>query len=1020
MGAVGERKQVTVLFGDVVGSMRLAAALDPERLREIMYELFNKSAAIVQRYRGTVDKFTGDGLMALFGAPVALEDHAMRACITALEIQAAAEKLAAEVRRRDNVELKVRVGLNSGEVVAGEIGRGPGRYTAVGHSVGMAQRMEAAAPPGTVLCSESTARLVEGRAQLGPTNSVAVKGETRLIPARRLLSVPVQETVVGRDAGPMLGRDAELQEIMRVFDSGDASVIGVVGEPGIGKSRLIREFAARVRRKEADVVVARCDAHTADVPLWALSRMLRAMFGVSRLDDPAARAQVLERLPITAHSDGARVLFDLLGITEPGSAPVELSLDARHRRLVDAMIKATEFRSRRAVFILEDAHWIDAASEATLSEFAASLSALQSTLVTTYRPEYRGPLRDQPDTTITLSPLTDDTAVAMAEGLIGHDPTVGGIADLIARSAAGNPFFVEEMVRDLADRGVLAGSRGCYRRQGDVDPSTVPATVHTVVAARIDRLPPQAKWILNAAAVIGSSFDVDRVQTLLPNTDRDDLADLVSMELIDQIEFLPRARYCFRHPLIRKVAYESQLTATRAGAHRRLASALQTLHPPAVDDNAALIATHLEAAGDLKPAYDWHMRAANWLKTRDMVAARTSWERARRIADRLPSEQPGSMALRAAPRTMLVWTDWLVGADPDADTCYDELRALTEQSGDTLSLAIGMAGRVTAWCENYSRPVAAAALAAELAGMIDDVRADPMSKADLLFAVTWAQFVVCDFEAVLRNADRIRLIAGSAVTGSIARANAVCGVSRILRGDVRSGRRELAIAIEQARQLDPVTHAAVMTLKCGLAAIGLEIPEDTTLQDAREALNRAEEFGDRFALACALWACGTLLLRMERHSVATAVDYLERARSIITKHRTVTIALAPIEADLAIAAARAGDRDVAIDSVRAALIRQYENFDFMFLGVTTTALVQLLVDRSGADDIAEATAWAQRLEGQASQLTLPTFELSAAFCRIVITRSGGDAALSTAQYLDIAQRLDARGKFLVLHPVATT
>jgi adenylate cyclase len=169
MGAVGERKQVTVLFGDVVGSMRLAAALDPERLREIMYELFNKSAAIVQRYRGTVDKFTGDGLMALFGAPVALEDHAMRACITALEIQAAAEKLAAEVRRRDNVELKVRVGLNSGEVVAGEIGRGPGRYTAVGHSVGMAQRMEAAAPPGTVLCSESTARLVEGRAQLGPT-----------------------------------------------------------------------------------------------------------------------------------------------------------------------------------------------------------------------------------------------------------------------------------------------------------------------------------------------------------------------------------------------------------------------------------------------------------------------------------------------------------------------------------------------------------------------------------------------------------------------------------------------------------------------------------------------------------------------------------------------------------------------------------------------------------------------------------------------------------------------------------
>ena len=228
-------------------------------------------------------------------------------------------------------------------------------------------------------------------------------------------------------------------------------------------------------------------------------------------------------------------------------------------------------RSKRTVFILEDVHWIDAASEATVAEFAATLPALGSTLVTTYRPEYRGPLRGTPDTTITLDALTDGATMAIAVGLIGTDPTVSGIAERVAGSAAGNVFFVEEMVRDLVDRGVLVGSRGGYRRQGDIDQITVPPTVHSVVAARIDRLAPQAKSVLNAAAVIGSNFDLDVMRALLPDAQRADLADLVSVELIDQIEFVPRDRYCFRHALVRKVAYETQLTATRTRAHRRLA-----------------------------------------------------------------------------------------------------------------------------------------------------------------------------------------------------------------------------------------------------------------------------------------------------------------------------------------------------------------------------------------------------------------------------------------------------------------
>ena len=1016
--AAGEHKQVTVLFGDVVGSMELAAVLDAERLQEIMHELFNRSAAIVQRYQGTVDKFTGDGLMALFGAPVALEDHALRACIAALEMQEATAELATEVRRRDNVELKMRVGLNSGEVITGEIGRGPASYTAVGHPVGMAQRMEAAAAPGFVLCAESTARLVEGGVRLGPAEQVDVKGQREPVVAHRVLSIVAEQAVIGRDEGPMLGRGEELDKLLEAFASGDASLIGVVGEPGIGKSRLIREVDTRVTQTDADAVIARCDAHTTHVPLWALSRMLRAMFGVGRLDDAAARVQVIERLPasITMDADTASILFELLGIAEPNSAPVELSLDARRRRLIDAMTAATQHRPQPTLFILEDVHWIDPASEATLAEFAANLSTTRSTLLASYRPEYRGPLRQQRDLSITLGPLADEATVDIANRLLGSDTTVDGIADQVAGAAAGNPFFVEEMVRELVDRGVLVGSRGSYRRQGEISQISVPATVQTVLAARIDRLPPQAKSVLNAAAVIGSTFDLDVVQAVLPNTDRADLADLVSLELVDQIEFVPRSRFCFRHPLVRKVAYETQLTATRAITHRSLARAIQAVDPSAVEDNAALIATHLESAGDLEAAHTWHMRAAERLKTVDMVAARSSWQRARRVADQLPEEKPGVLALMSAPRAMLAWTDWLVGADPDADTCHSELRELTAKSGDVLSLATSIAGRMTALCTNYGKPAEAVASAADLADMIDHIDADAMLKVDLLFTVMWAQFLVCDYDALFQTAERIRTIAGSEVNSSVARATAVCGTSRIVTGDAENGQHELEIGIEQARQTDAVTFAAVMTLKCCLTAVGLEPPTASALDDAREALRRAEAYGDNFATACALWACGTVLLRLDRSSEKTAVEYLKSARDIITKHRTVVVALAPIEADLALVAARAGDVDGAIDTMRTVIGRQMENFDVTFMGVTFPALIQLLVERGHDDDLAEADMMVAGLEAQAAQLKLPAMQLCAAFCRTVIARTDEDRQTAERGYAEIAESMSARGDLMRLHP----
>jgi class 3 adenylate cyclase len=289
-----EYKQVTVLFADVVRSMAIAAALDMERLREVMTEVVERSAAVVRRYGGTVE-YTGDGVMAIFGAPIALEDHAFRACLAALAIQQEANRLAAEVQRRDGVDLRVRVGLNSGRVIAGEIGSGS-RYAATGEHVGMAQRMESMAPPGGVMLSESTARLVEHlTVLLAEPEWVRIKGADAPVRARRLMGIGPRDGLVGGTESRLVGRHWEMATLEAMVDraiGGRGGVIGVVGPPGIGKSRVAREAAALAAGRGVEVFWAFCESHARDVPFHVVTRLLRAGMGVADLDDDAARARM--------------------------------------------------------------------------------------------------------------------------------------------------------------------------------------------------------------------------------------------------------------------------------------------------------------------------------------------------------------------------------------------------------------------------------------------------------------------------------------------------------------------------------------------------------------------------------------------------------------------------------------------------------------------------------------------------------------------------------------------------------
>ncbi|SBS72559.1 Adenylate/guanylate cyclase [uncultured Mycobacterium sp.] len=1004
----GEYKQVTVLFADVVGSMRLAASLRPEQLQAVMHELFNRTAAVIQRFQGTVAMFTGDGLMALFGAPLALEDHALRACISALEIQSVTKQFAAELLRNNGIDLKLRIGLNSGEVVAGEVGSGRGTYTAIGHPVGMAQRMESAAPPDGVLCSESTARLVEGSATLGPLTNVRIKGSDEPVPATQLLDVRLDRMVLGRGESQLVGRDAEFGDLTSMFDTGQGGTVRVVGAPGLGKTLLAHQFAEYAAARNTRIVVARCEAHTTGVAFRALARTLRALFDVDGLAPPEARARVASQCDaLSPESTDTPMLFDAMGIAE-GDAPPQFSVDGRRHRLVEMMTGVVRAQGRRTVFVLEDAHWIDGPSDDVIAAFATAVAETGSMFVTTYRPEFRGALHRSSTHTIELGTLSNAAAEQAVAQILGTDPSTVQLGQQVAQAAAGNPFFAEEIVRDLAGRGVLKGNRGGYRVSGTVDHIFVPATVQAVLAARIDRLRPETKSILNAAAVIGSRFDVDTLQTVQPQTTPNAMAELVAAQLIDQTEFVPAQRFCFHHPLVRTVAYDSQLHATRARTHNAVAEAIQR-RPSFSDESAAMVAAHLEAAGQLSDAYLWRMRAAAWLRPRDLAAARSQWDSARRIADGLPDSDSETLHKRISPRTMLVSTTLYVRDEFATDDTYRELRELAMRSRDTTSLAVGMAGRIFSMSVNDSRASDAKPLASELYALATGIRCDAATKALMLNSVGFTEFANGEFRSARAVAEEILRLAPECPVTEIAPAQALLGLVQTCLGDVTPGLRNLRVALERVRSLHPVIVASVQLYSALVGALGLVDPGEL-LSGAHEAWQRAESFGDICGTVMAGWTYGTILLRTSDSRDEEALGLLRRVRATIDEHRLGACSLATISTDLALNAARNGHLDDAISELHASFERFLSGFP-TFAAFPGEALVELLVGRASPGDLAEANQVLARW--RECGFDIPGLRLWSLRAQALIARAHGDATAyhrRAGDYLALCEQLGAIGR----------
>jgi class 3 adenylate cyclase/tetratricopeptide (TPR) repeat protein len=695
----GERKRVTVLFADVKGSMQLAEQMDAEEWSQIMRRFFALLSAGVERFEGFVDKFTGDGIMALFGAPIAHEDHARRACLAALHLRDELREYANELRLSRGLDFSVRMGINSGEVVVGEIGDDLRmEYTAQGHTVGLAQRMEQLAAAQSIYVSESTAGAAAGYVALRDLGAATIKGVSEPLQVFELVGMGSAHTRfdVSRARGLVrfVGRDGEMEVLEAALvrsRGGDGQVVSVVAEAGTGKSRLCFEFAQRCRARGLRVLEGRCVAHGRNLPLLPVLEIIRGYYGIADDDDDrTAREKVAGRMLLLEESYRAvlPLLFEFLGIPDPQHPAPSLPPEARQRQLFGAlrrlMRSGPQPGQNVGIIVFEDAHWIDGGSEAWLEQWVNATAGAANLLVINFRPEYRSDwMRAEHCRRIELAPLSPQAIRELIGDLIGDDSSTAGLAERIHAHTAGNPFFAEEVVQSLIESGQLQGARGAYRLLTPIEHLDVPPSVQAVLAARIDRLAERDKRVLQIASVIGKDFDEPlllQVGELQKGDLIDSLAVLRAAEFVQDRALYPVAEYAFKHPLTQAVALGSLLRDRRRALHAAVAGALEA-RTQNLEEGAALLAHHWEEAGAPLAAARWHLRAADWIGAKDVrEAAGHAHAVLALLRDREGEE--GATALLAQACARLLGLGWRIGMADEAARVYEDGRRWSRAAGD--------------------------------------------------------------------------------------------------------------------------------------------------------------------------------------------------------------------------------------------------------------------------------------------------------------------------------------------------
>src|SRR5215831_6910074 len=654
----GERKQVTVLFADLKGSMELLADRDPEEARKLLDPVLERMMEAVHHYEGTVNQVMGDGIMALFGAPLAHEDHAVRACYAALRMQRRVNLYADEIQRTGGTPVQIRVGLNSGEVVVRAIGNDLHMdYTAVGQTTNLAARMEQMAKPGSALITADTLRLAEGYVEVKPLGAVPVKGIEALTQVYELTAiVPARsrfQASTSRGLTRFVGRDGEFQQLAQALERatlGHGQAVAVVGEAGVGKSRLFWEFSHSHHTQGWLVLESSSVSYGKATPYLPVIDLLKAYCRIQERDEPRAiRERVAGKLLMLdrALEPLLTPLLALLDVPVEDAVWDALDPALRRQRTLDAvkLLLLRESRVQPLLLVFEDLHWIDAESQALLSGLMESLPDARILLLVNYRPEYQHTWGGKTSyLQLRINPLPPESADQLLSALLGADQTLEPLKRMLVERTLGNPFFLEESVQTLVETQVLVGERGSYLMGKAMDAWQIPPTAQAILAARVDRLPPDDKRLLQAASIIGKDVPFALLQTIADASEDDlrrALSHLQAAEFLYEASIFPDLEYTFKHALTHEVAYGSVLQDRRRRLHARIVEAIEALYPERRAEQVERLAHHA-VRGEL------HEQAVTYLRQAGLKAAarsaphdaRTYFDQALSIVQTLPETEP--------------------------------------------------------------------------------------------------------------------------------------------------------------------------------------------------------------------------------------------------------------------------------------------------------------------------------------------------------------------------------------------